>query len=254
MKVKNLFPGMIQILLAVGIFAGAGMMYHLNQEANAQKASRLAEQQKKEAIRLAAQLEQAHALKAICVNLQATLPLHEKSLSHLHSALEPLQLSVDAIVSLRDYTVMQKKPFYAVGNAFAGLQESIQSVRDSLLGAQINFHRIAALQQDNLIPATEKCIVSYTADLAKLQASDTIEAEAAEVPAEPAPEAAAKVDAAPAVEIQPAPAQTEIAPLPQQLPADMDPELCMMYVLLAMCVMGGLGFLFNGISICLCRK
>lgn len=75
MKVKNLFPGMIQILLAVGIFAGAGMMYHLNQEANAQKASRLAEQQKKEAIRLAAQLEQAHALKAICVNLQATLPL-----------------------------------------------------------------------------------------------------------------------------------------------------------------------------------
>lgn len=158
MKKKNLFVGIAQIILSVGIFCGSGMMYYLKSI-----------QVDHTETRLVAQIKQAEAMRNICVDLNTTLPKHEKALENLNKALAPLQNSVDAIVRLRDYTVMKKKPFYALGNSFTGFQKAIQEVQDSLLAAHFSFNNISAIQNKSLIPATENCIKIFKSDLDNLK-------------------------------------------------------------------------------------
>ena len=123
--------------------------------------------------RLKAQIRQAEAVQKICVDLRTTLPQHEKALVNLNNALGPLKGSVDTIVGLRDYTVMKKKPFYALGNSFTGFQKSIQEVQDSLIAARFSFCKISRIQSKELIPATEDCIKAFKAELALLKQGKT---------------------------------------------------------------------------------
>ena len=162
MKKKNLFVGIAQIVLSVGIFCGGGAMYYLKtHKADCSEA------------RLVAQIKQAEAMHDICINLKTTLPQHEKALVNLNNALGPLKGSVDTIVGLRDYTVMKKKPFYALGNSFTGFQKSIQEVQDSLIAARFSFCKISRIQSKELIPATEDCIKAFKAELALLEQEKT---------------------------------------------------------------------------------
>ena len=158
MKKKNLFVGIAQIVLSVGIFCGGGAIYYLKtHKADCSEA------------RLVAQIKQAEAMHDICINLKTTLPQHEKALVNLNNALGPLKGSVDTIVGLRDYTVMKKKPFYALGNSFTGFQKSIQEVQDSLIAARFSFHKNSHIQNKELIPATEDCIKAFKTELISLE-------------------------------------------------------------------------------------
>ena len=123
--------------------------------------------------RLKAQIRQAEAVQKICVDLRTTLPQHEKALVNLNKALGPLKGSVDTIVGLRDYTVMKKKPFYALGNSFTGIQKSIQEVQDSLIAARFSFHKISSIQNKEFIPATEDSIKIFKAELVSLEKEKT---------------------------------------------------------------------------------
>ena len=162
MKKKNLFIGVAQIVLSVGIFCGGGVMYYLKtHKADYSEA------------RLMAQIKQAEAMHDICITLKTTLSQHEKALVTLNNALGPLKGSVDTIVGLRDYTVMKKKPFYALGNSFTGFQQSIQEVQDSLIAARFSFCKISRIQSKELIPATEDCIKAFKAELALLEQGKT---------------------------------------------------------------------------------
>ena len=150
MKKKNLFVGIAQIVLSVGIFCVGGMMGYLKAQKTVCPDAQLT-----------AQLKQAEALRDICIHLKTTLPQHEKALENLNKALGPLKGSVDTIVGLRDYTVMKKKPFYALGNSFTGFQKSIQEVQDSLITARFSIQEIARIQNNAFIPATEDCIKAF---------------------------------------------------------------------------------------------
>ena len=87
-----------------------------------------------------------------------TLPLHEKVFKSLNNALDPLKHGVDTIVELREYTIMKKKPFYALGNSFAGFQKSIGDVKDALKSAESNFHQMG--KNKKLIQTTENSLAA----------------------------------------------------------------------------------------------
>ena len=162
MKKKNLFVGVAQIVLSVGIFCVGGMMCYLKAQKTVSPDAQLT-----------AQLKQVEALRDICINLKTTLPQHEKAFENLNKALGPLKGSVDTIVGLRDYTIMKKKPFYALGNSFTGFQKSIQEVQNSLIAARFSFCKISRIQSEELIPATEDCIKAFKAELALLEQKKT---------------------------------------------------------------------------------
>ena len=152
MKKKNLIVGIAQIVLSVGIFCGVGAAYYFSQlEADCAKAN------------YAIQQKQAEALQGFAVQLQGALAEHEKVLTNLDKVLVPLKNSIDTIVSLRDYTIMKKRPVYALGNSFANFQKSLNDVKTSLYKARFSFNRNFRLSHENLITANKNYIAALKA-------------------------------------------------------------------------------------------
>lgn len=120
MKTKNVVTGIVQIILSLGIFGSSYMLYHQKRHINSRTEELLSVQ-----IRQAA--------------------LHEDATKTLHAALSPLKSSVDAIVNLRDYQVMNKKPLYDLGNAFTGMQKSIHTLQAGLRENEKKYHKIATI-------------------------------------------------------------------------------------------------------------
>ena len=121
MKKKTFVYGAVLIFLSIGIFFCSALMGYFEYY-KCRRTEKI----------LATQVRQAE--------------LFEEASASLEVAMLPLDSSIKGIVDLREFTILDRKPLYNLGNSFVGLQKSIRDVQASLKTNRDCFRQIVHLR------------------------------------------------------------------------------------------------------------